>query len=339
MTGFWREYGLIALLIAVSLTGYFMIGDRRADIVDYTLDMLGNRLVQLASDDASREEIAASFARFSERVERNEVSSEEIETVAANVLNLSARGAIITPQDAQLVLFEKPSSLPSPATMDASPSGDSKPDNGKPLYTYQIVTETGTEEQLDMKVFTERLETMFKVADAARGESDSIAAHVLFSVGDEGVHVVMDSKAGDWAKRPEVEALTGELTDQQLVKWNDSLARQQEGRNKRLADQASRITAVENAISAGRSTSQRSSDVPEDERLRRIKQIQRLGSMGAVVRLDTMELQIELERVVAELKLEFGDLLQESAMNLIFDHGDSLASPPTKAFVPVKNNQ
>lgn len=316
-----------------------MIGDRREEIIDYTLDMLGNRLVQLASDDASKDEIAASFARFSERVDRNEVSPEEIETIAANVLNLSARGALITPEDAQLMLLENGESLPNPATEEASPSGPSKPDNETAKHVYQITTSSGTERPLNMKVFTSQLETMFKVADAARAQSDSMASHVHFTVGEQGVHVVMDSKAGDWVSRPEVVALTGELTDKQLVKWNETLARQQAERNKWLAEQAVRISRMEEALATGQTESNREMTGVDESRLLRAKQIQRLGSMGAIVRLDTTELKLELERVMEDLVLEFGDVLSESAVSIIVEQGISVSGPNMTTSGSVKGNQ
>jgi len=270
----------------------------------------------LASDDASKDEIAASFARFSERVDRNEVSPQELETIAANVLNLSARGALITPEDAQLMLLEQGETLPKPATIGASSDIPPKPDNDQARHVYQFTADAGSERPLDMKVFTEQLATMFKVADAARVQSDSMASHVLFSVGEQGVHVVMDSKAGDWAKRPEVVALTGKLTDQQLVKWNDALAREQELRNKR-------ISRVEEVLAAIRTDSNGEVIVTDESRLNRVKQIQRLGSMGAIVRLDTTELQLELKRVMEELALQFGDVLSESALSIIVKEGNA----------------
>ena len=128
-----REYGLILILILVGIVGYLALRGNEQDILAHSLDGIRNRLVAMVDDVANREAIAAHFDRFKDKVLAKEVSTEDVEHVAANVLNLSNSGSSITPEQAELML-DMASSAPE-ATLLPMPVALAPPAPPTPLAT------------------------------------------------------------------------------------------------------------------------------------------------------------------------------------------------------------
>ncbi|MGB1049425.1 MAG: hypothetical protein ACPG3U_07055 [Rhodothermales bacterium] len=314
MGTFVKEYGLIAILTAVALSGYFLIGDRRGDIMDYTLDMIGTRLVELAQGENEKEEIARQFAAFSDRVERNEIAPEAIESVAANVLNLRARGAAITPDEAALMLYpEPPTSLPSPADSLITQSS-----------TYGYPFATSPTKRVDVSELGDRITHMFEIADAVGRHSDAGESHVRFARDEHGVHVVLDPKVEVFFETSSAEDLYAEVSEKEWVRWEANLAEQQERQTRRLERQAERLAALE-AIQTG------PLDESEARKLDALKRVQNLALMGATTDLDTLVFHQEVESLIEGLTFEIqtmmegdiGDVIGSSGSIRVMVHSDT----------------
>ena len=284
MPAFLREYGVIMVLMAVALGGYFLIGDRRGEIVDYTLDMLGTRLVSLASGEAEKEQIARQFAEFSDRVERSEVSPQAIESIAANVLNLRARGAVITPEEAELMLAPEPiRPLPSPATPETPASTNS--------YAYSVSPGSRGVTRVDLENLGQRMTYMFELADAVHSGDRPGSANLHFTRDDHGIHVIVDPSLNNLFESDGMKALTAEMRDKDWIRWQDNLAEQQE-RNERLFRNQSRRLARLDSSQAHRF------EADQLRRLDAIRRIQKLAMMGATTDLDTMVLKQDFESLM-----------------------------------------
>lgn len=287
MPAFFREYGVIIALMIVALSGYFLIGDRRGEIVDYTLDMLGTRLVELASGDDEKAEIARQFAEFSDRVERQEVSPEVVESVAANVLNLRARGAIITPEEAELMLFQEPEiRLPSPA------------DSGR-VRTRVYTVHSGPDPvaRMDLRELGQRMSVMFELADAYGSRADSSASRLRFSRDGSGIHVLIDPGMTGELEAQGMNVLTEKMREKDWVRWEENLAEQQERNTQLFERQAFRIAQMDSTWKTGLARDQ-------SRRMDAIKRAQKLAMMGATTDLDTLLLNRELESLMRDIELE-----------------------------------
>ncbi len=73
MTSSLREYGLIALLIAVSVGGYLLFERNKEDLLSFSLDAIGTKLVNLVDDETAKIRIAEAFKRFQQQVRDNEL--------------------------------------------------------------------------------------------------------------------------------------------------------------------------------------------------------------------------------------------------------------------------
>ncbi len=279
--------------MVVALSGYFLIGDRRGDIMDYTLDMLGTRLIELAASDGEKDEIARQFAEFSGRIERDEVSPEVVETVAANVLNLKARGAVVTPEDVELMLFQEPgSALPYPS------------DSVSGIKPYVIAAPATAGASFEMRELPERLATMFEIADAARDRGDASRPPVRFSRDESGVHVIIDS---DVAETIAID--TREFEGRGWIRWQDDLSEREARRAAAFREQANRLAEAESARAAG-------FERQYMDRLQTVKRIQKLAELGATTDLDTLGLYRELDLLFRDIEVDIQASMQGLAEGL-----------------------
>ncbi len=298
MPAFLREYGVIMVLMIVALGGYFLVGDRRGEIMDYTLDMLGTRLVDLASGDEEKDQIARQFAEFSDRVERQEVSPEAIESIAANVLNLRARGAVITPEEAELMLAPEPvRPLPEPG----APVAPSAPT----AYAYSVNSASGEVTKVDLQNLGQKMTYMFELADAVHSEDHADTPSIHFTRDEHGIHVVVDPSMTNMFESEGMRALTTEMRDKDWIRWEDNLAEQQKRNEKLFQNQAMRLAQLDSAQVFRF----------EDDQLRRvdaIKRIQKLAMMGATTDLDTLVLKRDFESLMEGFEISIDSAVEMS---------------------------
>lgn len=112
-----REYGLIAILIVISVSGYLAFNEHREELIAFSLDTVGSHLADMVDDPVARERLAVAFGTFRERVANREVAPEEVEFVTASLLNLTTSGERLGADDVDMVmhLWEPPAvELPKP---------------------------------------------------------------------------------------------------------------------------------------------------------------------------------------------------------------------------------
>ena len=101
---FLRSYGLLIVCSLGILGGLLMYQNYKTDVLEYSLDTVGDRLLSLTPEGPSREAVVAMYSAFKERVLAREVSPDQVEHVAANILNLNNSGASVTPEQAEAML-------------------------------------------------------------------------------------------------------------------------------------------------------------------------------------------------------------------------------------------
>lgn len=99
-----RDYGFLVLCTLGLMIGFMIYRHYKQDVLAYSLDLIGDRLVGMVADEANRASVQALYDSFKERVLARGVSPERVEQVAANVLNLEHTGATLTPWQARVML-------------------------------------------------------------------------------------------------------------------------------------------------------------------------------------------------------------------------------------------
>lgn len=101
---FVRGYGILILSSMGLLTGFFLYQQYKQDVLAYSLDLVGDRLIAMAPDDTNKDAILSLYESFKQRVLAREVPPRQVEHVAANILNLGNSGATVTSEQAEAIL-------------------------------------------------------------------------------------------------------------------------------------------------------------------------------------------------------------------------------------------
>lgn len=117
MGNVWREYGVIAVLLVVAVGGYLVVSRGDRDVVTAMMDRLSEQLLGMIPDASARASTQATLLNLRDRVDQRSVQPEQLEQLAANVLNLRASGSELSQDEARLVIelaLEEASALSSP---------------------------------------------------------------------------------------------------------------------------------------------------------------------------------------------------------------------------------
>jgi len=215
----WREYGMIAVLFIVAVGGYFYVGEHKEDILSYSLDAIGDRLVQLVDDPGSKAQIADAFDRFKARVLANEVPTDQVETIAADVLNLSTNGEKLSSEEAEMVLQFSMEPLAAALPIPESDEFDGNESDITPVAPERppavALEEVGSRISA-LIAFAEQAETVVTASDPG------IRSHYRFT-SDDGLGVEMDSVSGMLWSMDTMKDLAREIEDLHLVTWADDV--------------------------------------------------------------------------------------------------------------------
>jgi len=212
---FVRGYGLLILCSLGILGGLLLYQTYKTDVLEYSLDVVGDRLISLAPDGANREAVVAMYDAFKERVLAREVSPEQVEHVAANILNLNNSGASVTPEQAEAML-----ELPSLATAarDSTTMLVASHYEGDPTHYEQLGQRLKSVVDFDI-----RIQDMIEADPARRTE---IKKQMHYEC-DDGIRVAMDTQVTRIFPQGDFKVLEVELKQlekEKRIVWKENLA-------------------------------------------------------------------------------------------------------------------
>ncbi|MFQ5568051.1 MAG: hypothetical protein ACE5G0_00165 [Rhodothermales bacterium] len=273
MKGLVREYGLIVIIIILCMVGYWLFRENKGGILDYSLDVIGERLIAMVDDEASKQLIADRFFRFKDRVMAREVAPEEVEHVVANVLNLSNSGATLTAEQAELMLQfasvePEETLLPVPdlsetaGGIEPAPSDSIEaPDLSSTLaaVTPEPPAPSDAPEPLepveieDLNALGDRLESMLSLNEVIQEAIEERAAqrqelvqHIRFRF-DNGLHIDIDAGMSDEMKRVEFKRLAEEvqkLEEKRMVVWRKNMGDEWRAERERVRHELRSVVAL-----------------------------------------------------------------------------------------------
>lgn len=257
-----REYGPITALIVVAMVGYALYSINKDDIFNYSLDLIGERMMEMVSDPEHRASIAGMFGQFKERALANEISHEQVELMAANVLNLSQSRVKLTPEQAELVLnmaYVEPDT-----TLAALLLADSLPPLPVPDQVRLRTRPPGPPPaprpgDRDREALGRRLQSLIafdaavkELANAATVDAEALAEHMQYA-SDKGLHVVLDEEMKKAMPPQAFEAFSRELKrldEKRMVIHQRDLARRVRAERRRVSRELQSLEALQNRAQA-----------------------------------------------------------------------------------------
>ncbi|MBO6574512.1 MAG: hypothetical protein JJ896_03775 [Rhodothermales bacterium] len=285
MSNVWREYGAIAVLLVVAIGGYLFLSRSEEDLMARALETVSDHLLALVPEQ-DRDRTLASLEEFERRAAEGEVPPEQIEWLAASVLNLSSSGSSLASEEAEmmvsLALNDSPL-LPEPAVSRQAPP---RPPS----------TPVQKSRKKDLLESAGRVSEMFNVLTEVKGWSgqDSTfrdAPPVRF-YSDRGLRAVVDERLRGEVERAE---RFDRARQESLVAWQSRLAESVEAEAERKAVMAQELGQLWAAV--------KDSMIQEAAQLEKLATMRSLESRGFMFGPEMESLAVDLE---GQLKSRIG---------------------------------
>jgi hypothetical protein len=232
MSKYIRYAAAIIVVLAILVTADYFIVKQNPDVLGYSLDQLGERLIDMVPE--GKEAVQGLFDQFVSRVQAEEVSPDQVEQVAANILNLKNQNATLTPEQAESVIsftLYTPEP-PAPVVQDSIrkqkrlPFGPSRRKLRPPRERIALKSLERLGERLKVAFeCNDRLQETFK-------DARNIQNLVRFEIAD-GLRLAIDSDLKGAIAEGEFEDLASELRHlekQEMVVWQLNLAHEAQKR-------------------------------------------------------------------------------------------------------------
>ena len=210
--------GLFVLLVSTAIF-YFLIKDQnlKTDILRTTLDLFGKQLFAVVPEGEQKVSLQRLYDDFMRKAENQEVPPEEIERVAAAILNLANRDTVISADVAMSALALAPDEYAEGSTGfdDVLPA---RPPKGS------IALARTFRKEADWEEMAKRLRSMhefnFEYKQCVENDSGfKPFKHQIFFVADSGLRVAIGVELQTAIARTKAERLRMNIQDLEQKKW------------------------------------------------------------------------------------------------------------------------
>jgi len=213
---------IILVVLAVSLWQYSDKSSKQS-VLEESLDLLGDKLLAMVPAGNSKATLTEVYNNFKQKAIAGLVGEQEVEQVAANILNASNNETELTPRQAEAIIVGEPymsmqSGNWTPRTTDDTTWAiPPKPPKGAPSSA--LPPDFG-ERIIAMVHFNDQMAASFKRHNM---KINRIGKHMRFRA-DKGLRIEMDSAIRDQLPAAEFEVLGKELVRMENLEWCDNLA-------------------------------------------------------------------------------------------------------------------
>ncbi len=223
-----RKIALTMLVLGISTAIFLlMVSDKQTkkEVLRPTLEALGTQLFNAVRDDSEKHELEKNYQLFVNRAEAQEIPPEQVEDVAAQILNLSSKDSLISSREAlALLTIEAPTvvvKVDSPGQDGyhiniAAPVAEANPIVFKrpPKMGRTYTPEEMAERLRSMQSFQIQMEKLARVSD----KKHTIRQKYYFSPTDSGLTVRVDATLRD-ALGDENSDLARKLKELEKKRW------------------------------------------------------------------------------------------------------------------------
>jgi hypothetical protein len=247
-----REFAFVALVVGI-VAVYYVYQQTKKDLLSSALDTIGERLVGLVDDTSTKDPIRAKFADVRVRILDQQVDPEEVEYLAANVLNLSASGTKLTPEEAEFILDFAFAPESGEHVFAGVPKGEFEfdrlpvPAKPAPPPHARELEELGAD-------LTAIIETESELmALASRSETVAEAAPFMIFSAENGLHVFVDSLIMVDLKRKGVPEDFRRLEHDRRLVWRRDLMKKRQAVRDKARHDLERMSTKEKQLEHARS--------------------------------------------------------------------------------------
>lgn len=241
-----RKIGFVLAAIVISVAIYLTFyaeEEVKQSVLEYSLDLMGEKLLALVPAGTEKNKLTELYQDFKERATKGNVAPQQIESMAANILNTSNAETELTPQQAEGILR---SAMLAPTPMSELPyielgSGETPQlaSVSKPEILQFVGKRVRTMFELNEKVYVAIKTNALKHHEKAR--------QIHYRVKD-GLNIVMDLNLRSHLDEEEFENLTEllkALEQERVLKWEKDLSVELE---KEMAETKKELAALQEPL-------------------------------------------------------------------------------------------
>ncbi len=241
-----RKIGVVlaALIISVAIYLTFYAEEEvKQSVLEYSLDLMGEKLLALVPDGTEKNKLTELYQDFKERATKGDVAPQQIESMAANILNTGNTETALTPQQAEGILR---SAMLAPTPISELlyiELGSGEPPQlaslSKPERLQFVGKRVKTMFELNEKVYIAIKKNTLKYHEKAR--------QIHYRV-KNGLNIVMDVNLRSHLEKEEFKNLAEQLKaleQDRVLKWEKDLSVELE---KEMAETKKELAALQNFL-------------------------------------------------------------------------------------------
>ena len=208
-----KDTGLILSLVFIIAVGaYWLMLDLRNNNFDQYLSLLGEKLLAMIPESSEKRTIENMFTDFKQDVKEKKITPEQVEQVAAGIMNITNMSDTVSVDEAQAIL---------------DIAGDIKHPNAS--VSGPMPVENSVDE-MKWKKMQERLKSMYLFNEELKKRMQKIdeEPYLLYNVGNE-LQVIIDSKIKSDSLLQRDSILVNEmrqLEKDKLIIWHDNFEKE-----------------------------------------------------------------------------------------------------------------
>ncbi len=203
---------MVIFVIAIGI--YWLMVELQKDYLNHYLTLLGDKLIELVPESSEKRTLMALFDNFKEQVENQDVTPEQVEKVAAGILNISNLKDSISVAEAKAVL----------EMAEIYPGSDTYNRAGR--VGVRSAPRNKRDSEVRWRELGERLESIYKLDQKMKTVPDSVKFIYRF---DDQLNIVIDTHARLALDQKDHEKMIKELRQlekEKAVIWQENVARQ-----------------------------------------------------------------------------------------------------------------
>ncbi|MCA9732332.1 MAG: hypothetical protein H6696_11015 [Deferribacteres bacterium] len=309
-----KDLLIYSVLFTVVVGGIWLIHGLEENSMQKAMQLMGERLVAMVAEPGEKDKIQTAFNQFMEKVFTNEVSPDQVEEVATNIINLSNKNAKLTTSQIETILSIP--NLPQFTTTGIN-VGDSLTitiadlDSGKFTYSFvapksTLIGEKGGTSVREVKpekwrAIGDRIATVFHTNDKLQrllqkpeGPVSETMPYVVENNPEKGMQFIISNELTKGDKHTGIAKSFSKIdipNKEDLIVWKPNFDSIMHEKKKRIADE---MTILNEKLMQNKKDSLAAMS-DEQTALKNLARLKELEAMAFQIKIDSLMQRVEIE--------------------------------------------
>lgn len=302
-----KKIGFFVVTLIITAGIYWLVfldKESKGDVLEYSLSLLGDKLMAMVPEGADKGSVKKLYENFVKQATAKEVAPEQVELVAASILNLSNLDTTLSPEQVEAVLKF---SIEAPVKIERA--CDSKISKNESKAAPEVVITQNTEQKMSQEEWEnlgERINSLYKFNDdlqktmkehAKELQEQHLQVHYRV---DKGLRITMDPQLKQKLQNKKFRHLsmeTKKMEQQYLLEWRKDYKKEMEQMRKELDSLKINVR------------------IEQLEKLNELEELQSLKSLEALKALEVLQyipaINVDSIRIIVKRSLQEAGIYED----------------------------